>query len=171
MLDFVSQRQTLPQLARRPALPGKPGQVAQRQVGQHPALILAKRHTPFRQAQQQFGRQDRFGTGGGPACTPSVIRAFCGRSPPPGAAELPAEVTNAAPPSSADTDAAIAEAVARGAADVVGDGVLVDWAMRYGNPAIGDRLAAMKAMLESAPAYDKDPNGTGPFGLDRKSVV
>ena len=24
---------------------------------------------------------------------------------------------------------------------------------------------AMKAMLESAPAYDKDPNGTGPFGF------
>jgi protoporphyrin/coproporphyrin ferrochelatase len=27
----------------------------------------------------------------------------------------------------------------------LGDGVLVDWAMRYGNPAIGERLAAMKA--------------------------
>src|SRR3546814_4710481 len=31
----------------------------------------------------------------------------------------------------------------------------------------------MKVMLESAPAYDKDPNGSGPFGFtetDRKST-
>lgn len=26
---------------------------------------------------------------------------------------------------------------------------------------------AMKSMLESAPAYDRDPNGTGPFGSSR----
>ena len=31
-----------------------------------------------------------------------------------------------------------------GVKDRVGDGVTVDWAMRYGNPAIGDRLRALK---------------------------
>jgi ferrochelatase len=30
-------------------------------------------------------------------------------------------------------------------ARLAGDGILVDWAMRYGEPSIGDRLAAMKA--------------------------
>ena len=39
-------------------------------------------------------------------------------------------------------------AITRAQAEALEDawpGVLVDWAMRYGNPAIGDRLAAMKA--------------------------
>lgn len=30
---------------------------------------------------------------------------------------------------------------------------------------------AMKAMLESAPAYDKDPNGTGPFGFTETNSI
>lgn len=29
----------------------------------------------------------------------------------------------------------------------------------------------MKAMLESAPAYDKDPNGSGPFGFTEKNPI
>ncbi|MCW3846293.1 ferrochelatase [Sphingomonas sp. LB-2] len=37
-----------------------------------------------------------------------------------------------------------AQAEALGAADLWGE-VVVDWAMRYGNPSIGERLAAMKA--------------------------
>ncbi|MBH1992442.1 MAG: ferrochelatase [Sphingomonadaceae bacterium] len=34
---------------------------------------------------------------------------------------------------------------ARALQQAMGDGVIVDWAMRYGNPAIANRLAAMKA--------------------------
>lgn len=30
---------------------------------------------------------------------------------------------------------------------------------------------AMKAMLESAPAYDKNPNGTGPFGFSETNPI
>ncbi len=30
---------------------------------------------------------------------------------------------------------------------------------------------AMKAMLESAPAYDKDPNGSGPFGFTETNPI
>ncbi|MBY9065239.1 ferrochelatase [Sphingomonas yunnanensis] len=41
--------------------------------------------------------------------------------------------------------AAVTRAQAEALKDGFGDGVLVDWAMRYGNPAIADRLAAMKA--------------------------
>ncbi|MCH3756165.1 ferrochelatase, partial [Campylobacter coli] len=41
--------------------------------------------------------------------------------------------------------AAITRAQATKLADAFGPNVVVDWAMRYGNPAIGDRLAAMKA--------------------------
>jgi len=41
--------------------------------------------------------------------------------------------------------AAVTRAQAAALKDAFGDGVLVDWAMRYGNPAIADRLAAMKA--------------------------
>jgi ferrochelatase len=41
--------------------------------------------------------------------------------------------------------AAITRAQAAALKDAFGPGVLVDWAMRYGNPAIADRLAAMKA--------------------------
>lgn len=41
--------------------------------------------------------------------------------------------------------AAITRAQAAALEGAFGSGVLVDWAMRYGNPAIGDRLAAMKA--------------------------
>jgi ferrochelatase len=36
-------------------------------------------------------------------------------------------------------------ATAEAMQQTMGDGVLVDWAMRYGNPAIADRLAAMQA--------------------------
>lgn len=41
--------------------------------------------------------------------------------------------------------AAVTRAQAAALKDAFGDGVLVDWAMRYGNPAIADRLASMKA--------------------------
>jgi len=40
--------------------------------------------------------------------------------------------------------AAITKAQARALTGAFGDGVLVDWAMRYGKPSIPDRLAAMK---------------------------
>jgi ferrochelatase len=42
--------------------------------------------------------------------------------------------------------AAFTRAQAKALADAFGDGVTVDWAMRYGRPAIGERLAAMKAI-------------------------
>ena len=41
--------------------------------------------------------------------------------------------------------AAITRLQAAALKDAFGPGVIVDWAMRYGNPAIGDRLAALKA--------------------------
>lgn len=41
--------------------------------------------------------------------------------------------------------AAITRLQAEGLKQAFGPGVLVDWAMRYGNPSIGDRLTAMKA--------------------------
>lgn len=41
--------------------------------------------------------------------------------------------------------AAITRRQAQGLAGAFGDGVIVDYAMRYGNPAIADRLAALKA--------------------------
>ena len=41
--------------------------------------------------------------------------------------------------------AAITRAQAAALTDSFGPDVLIDWAMRYGNPAIGDRLAAMQA--------------------------
>ena len=41
--------------------------------------------------------------------------------------------------------AAFTKRQAAALADSFGPGVTVDWAMRYGNPSIGDRLAAMKA--------------------------
>ncbi len=41
--------------------------------------------------------------------------------------------------------AAITRAQAAGLAGAFGPNVVVDWAMRYGNPAIADRLAALKA--------------------------
>ncbi len=41
--------------------------------------------------------------------------------------------------------AAITRAQAEALAGAFGDGVAVDWAMRYGNPSIGSRIAAMKA--------------------------
>ena len=40
--------------------------------------------------------------------------------------------------------AAVTRAQALALKDAFGDGVTVDWAMRYGNPAIGDRLRALK---------------------------
>lgn len=30
---------------------------------------------------------------------------------------------------------------------------------------------AMKEMIKNCPAYDKDPNGTGPFGLSEKNPI
>ena len=46
-----------------------------------------------------------------------------------------------------------------------GDGVIVDWAMRYGNPSIPDRLAALKAAgcnrILIAPLY---PQYSGEIG-------
>ncbi len=46
----------------------------------------------------------------------------------------------------------------------LGDGVLVDWAMRYGQPAIGDQLAAMKAVgcdrILVAPLYPQYSGAT-----------
>src|SRR6187551_3603311 len=41
--------------------------------------------------------------------------------------------------------AAITRLQAAALKDAFGPGVMVDWAMRYGNPAIADRLAALKA--------------------------
>jgi ferrochelatase len=41
--------------------------------------------------------------------------------------------------------AAITKAQSRALQGAFGEGVMVDYAMRYGNPSIGDRLAAMKA--------------------------
>jgi ferrochelatase len=41
--------------------------------------------------------------------------------------------------------AAITSRQARALRELLGDGVLVDWAMRYGKPALGDRFAALKA--------------------------
>ncbi|MAW99273.1 MAG: ferrochelatase, partial [Sphingomonas sp.] len=41
--------------------------------------------------------------------------------------------------------AAITRAQALALKDAFGPGVMVDWAMRYGRPAIADRIAAMKA--------------------------
>ncbi|MEX6739375.1 ferrochelatase, partial [Pseudomonas aeruginosa] len=41
--------------------------------------------------------------------------------------------------------AAITRLQAAALKDSFGPGVLVDWAMRYGNPSISDRLTAMKA--------------------------
>lgn len=46
----------------------------------------------------------------------------------------------------------------------MGDGVIVDWAMRYGNPSIADRLAAMKAQgcerILLAPLYPQYSGAT-----------
>ena len=42
--------------------------------------------------------------------------------------------------------ASITKAQARALQQRMGDGIVVDYAMRYGNPGIGDRLAALKAM-------------------------
>ena len=66
-----------------------------------------------------------------------------------------------------------------------GVGVIVDWAMRYGNPSIADRLAAMKAAgcnrILLAPLYPQYCGATTATandkafavlaGIDRKSVV
>lgn len=52
----------------------------------------------------------------------------------------------------------------------LGPGVLVDWAMRYGNPAIGERLAAMKAQgcdrILLAPLYPQYSAATTATALD-----
>lgn len=53
---------------------------------------------------------------------------------------------------------------AAAAQTALGDGVLVDWAMRYGQPAIGDQLAAMKALgcdrILVAPLYPQYSGAT-----------
>src|SRR5690348_10853065 len=51
----------------------------------------------------------RLGTGGGPACTPRVIRASTGRVTAAGAADARAAVASVAPPRTAATEAVIAE--------------------------------------------------------------
>lgn len=52
----------------------------------------------------------------------------------------------------------------------VGDALVVDWAMRYGNPAIADRLAAMKARgcerILLAPLYPQYSGATTATALD-----
>ena len=56
-----------------------------------------------------------------------------------------------------------------------GDQVLVDWAMRYGNPSIEDRLAAMKAAgcdrILIAPLYPQYSGATTGTGFDEVARV
>jgi ferrochelatase len=67
--------------------------------------------------------------------------------------------------------AAITRAQTAALKDAFGPGVLVDWAMRYGNPAIGDRLAAMKAAgcdrILIAPLYPQYCAATTATGNDK----
>jgi ferrochelatase len=61
-------------------------------------------------------------------------------------------------------------ATARGLQQAMGEGVIVDWAMRYGNPAIAGRLAAMKAAgcerILLAPLYPQYSAATTATALD-----
>jgi protoporphyrin/coproporphyrin ferrochelatase len=66
--------------------------------------------------------------------------------------------------------AAITAAQAAALQDRMGDTVRVDWAMRYGNPAIGDRLAALKDAgcdrVLVAPLYPQYSGATTASALD-----
>lgn len=57
----------------------------------------------------------------------------------------------------------------------LGDSVLVDWAMRYGRPAIGDRLAAMKAAgcdrILLAPLYPQYSGATTAAAIDAAGLA
>ena len=67
--------------------------------------------------------------------------------------------------------AAITRAQAVALRDAFGPQVMVDWAMRYGNPAIGDRLAALKAAgcerILLAPLYPQYCGATTATANDR----
>jgi len=66
--------------------------------------------------------------------------------------------------------AAITARQARGLRERLGDGVLVDWGMRYGNPALGDRFAALKAQgcdrILVAPLYPQYSAATNASVMD-----
>lgn len=67
--------------------------------------------------------------------------------------------------------AAITAAQSRALQGAFGPGVTVDWAMRYGNPSIGDRLAAMKAAgcerILLAPLYPQYSGATTATANDK----
>jgi ferrochelatase len=67
--------------------------------------------------------------------------------------------------------AAITAAQSRALQGAFGPGVMVDWAMRYGNPSIGDRLAAMKAAgcerILLAPLYPQYSGATTATANDK----
>ena len=71
--------------------------------------------------------------------------------------------------------AAITRAQAQALAGAWGEDVLVDWAMRYGRPAIGDRIAAMKAAgcerILLAPLYPQYCAATTATANDRAFVA
>ena len=58
---------------------------------------------------------------------------------------------------------------------VLGETVMVDWAMRYGSPSIGDRLEAMKAAgcdrILIAPLYPQYSSATTGTGFDEVALV
>jgi ferrochelatase len=66
--------------------------------------------------------------------------------------------------------AAITARQARALRDRLGDGVLVDWGMRYGKPALGDRLTALKAQgcdrILVAPLYPQYSAATNASVMD-----
>lgn len=66
--------------------------------------------------------------------------------------------------------AAITKAQAEGLQARLGDGVIVRWGMRYGNPALGDELAAMKAdgceRVLIAPLYPQYSGATTATAID-----
>jgi len=71
--------------------------------------------------------------------------------------------------------AAITEAQARALAGAFGPDVIVDWAMRYGRPAIADRLAALKAQgcerILLAPLYPQYCAATTATANDKAFVA
>lgn len=66
--------------------------------------------------------------------------------------------------------AAITAAQARALQARLGDGVLVEWAMRYGNPSVGEKLAAMKQAgcdrILFAPLYPQYSGATTASAMD-----
>jgi len=71
--------------------------------------------------------------------------------------------------------AAITRLQAAALKDAFGQGVMVDWAMRYGNPAIADRLAALKAAgcdrILLAPLYPQYCGATTATANDKAFAV